>query len=564
MQEQWDKAQRFQDTGSAASLMKLLIKTARAAVSTTKVPFRDDYMTKDDEEAANMVSEASKAQRNAKKKKDKAKADEVSQADDAALCLAARRGVVAKLCQVFIDFPNTAIPVPVSKCRPLTLQEGQRPIREAKVLQCGQLFSVNPHTTPQQMQMVALNHKLTPEEAAEAYKVDIAKDDVWTAEADVDDQPYGISGGQHYHLGIKKSCNANPKLKEYTHAQCHITELFALGWLDKIDTYYREQMDADKALSYTGVDGFQTRQYTNDAAGQAGIQAILPTDLWNSLTSKEKSLLPSKETAITMLVREHNDVAQLSHDSTFREKLQCLRDTCEEQELPPDAAKDGCRGVEEKLLGNMIYKIKVKGKKELLPYLRIALSPTESWDLLQRVFYRHSNWGLKGQRKPKKKKGDDATVPPIYHRQLSILWEQVVPEKVRQTILGQLLDGEITLKDAKDQKTRQVTILTLLKTLLLHMRWDEENHISKEQPSSIQAVKDVLKYELSSDYLDHLVTKCPAVQACTHSWSHYITLTSSHTSSRIVTVLTSQRAMPCVLERAEGSYHAGTRIQRGE
>ena len=516
-QQQWDKAQHFNE--DMVAVMKLLTKTAQAPVSTIKVPLKSSFVKKHDEEATSLVLADSQARRGAKKKKDIAQAEEVSEEDDAALCRAARRGAVAKLCQVLIEPPNTAIPVPYNRCRPLTTLEGQRPLRESKVRKCQHLFSQNPHTTPQQMQMVALDYDLTPDQAAKDYKAIISLDDAWTGSAQPGDLAltYGISGGQHYHLGVQRACEANPKLKEHSHARCHVTEVFAMGWLTRIDSYYQKQKDQDKAHSYTGVDDFETRQYTNDAESQAGIKGILPPALWDSLTPKERTLLPSRETAITMLVREHNDVAQLSDDSTFQEKVQCLRESCEEHNLAPEAASDGCQGVEDTLLGTMAFKIKVKSKKDLMPYLRIALSPQKSWDMLQRVFYLHSAWGLKGQKVPKKKKGAAATTPPLYHRSLSILWEHAVSEDVRTEILSQLLEGDIALKDVKPQKVRQVTIITLLQTLLLHMRWDPVNHASKDEPSSIQAVKDVLKYELSSGYMELLVKSCPAVRAYKHS-----------------------------------------------
>lgn len=405
--------------------------------------------------------------------------EDVAKPATAGRVLAMRRKVVNLLCKIEHkqgkDGPMmTVFPMPRPCCRPLSTSEGQRPVNPLKVAQLKQLILSNPHITPLTMQMIALDRDLPPQAAFKAYQSvckEYSRDSKGQKSSSLP-MAFGISGGQHYFLGMEDALAAEPQLVHSPKAKHFSTELYALGYLTSLDKHFQEMQTADQARMEVGADGYSVYIFNDEQKAEATRRQLLPKTLWEALTPEERCLIPSAKDAVLMLVTEHNDVVQLGSNSTFQQKVVLLRDRAMELKLGPDAANNTCAGVPATELSSLAHRIGCKEKRDLVPYMRIALSPQGSWDRLMTVLEMFKEYKIVGQIKPKqkakKKKGGKSEgdvnppQPKCYYRMLSPLWEPDVSEEARLQILEQLIAGTLNIKHVTAKKREQVCKMNII------------------------------------------------------------------------------------------------------
>lgn len=508
-QEEWDKLLK-RDSYDKRCLQS--IKTQiRSCISATEFSLQRGYL-------ANIHSNAQLAVLS-ELKQPPSEQDEweapPSAFDSAEAMLSGRRRIINLLCKVTTTINGivtSSLPVPSRYVRSLTTREGQRPIREAKVNNIYQLFVGNPDVTPLQMQMVCLNHALIPSEAYDQY-LQVTQN--MPPPNEHVEPLYGVSGGNHYYTAVRKAA-ALPALRRHPKVVYHNSEMYALGWLRKLDEHYEKAAAEDKAHTDIGSDGFPNRRFENFDQAETERQAILPAALWDSMTPAERCVIPSVRDAIAILVREHNDVSNLHEESTFEQKLVWLRDRCEELKLPPEAARLNCKGVPDKEVQNMMYNVKAKKPKDLVPILRVALAPEKSYGMVLTILGMFKNYALKGQQKPKpsKSKNPVKSQPKqknFYDRKITPLFEDGVPEEGRVQILQKLIDGQIELKDVGDLKQDLVAKTRLIATMLTLLSWDFQNNaLANSYPKTFEECLQTIPHAVSDARMEVLVRGCEA------------------------------------------------------
>jgi hypothetical protein len=420
-----------------------------------------------------------------------------------------RRKVINTLCKVEKKLDSTitsSLPIPRTRARLLTTKEGQRPTNPDKVTELAKMIVSNPHTSPLQMQMVVLDTHVTPDKALMDYDAALQK-----SGSHCDLPPlYGVSGGGHYFLAVGEAIKVKPQLASSSKAQFHQCELYAFGWLQVLEDYFLQAEAKDEAQTKVlpGRDNLRIRCFQNFELAEEAMGKLLPQELWAAVSSAERTVIPSVADAINILVREHNEVASLADESTLDQKLTWLRERCQELQLAESAAYRNCAGVPEGEKGSMELKLGVK-TKALVPYLRVALSPPESYGLLMQILKLHREFGLKGQQKPKR---TAAKPKALYPRKLFPLWEENVSESGRVAILTKLVNGDISLNDLVTLKNGHVIRVSLWEVLLLQIAWDANTNVRlKDVPQTIEECTTCFKHQVADVVLNLLVDGCMPV-----------------------------------------------------
>lgn len=244
---------------------------------------------------------------------------------------------------------QTMFPVLRSKMRVMTVAEGQRFPDQALVYTLTELIVANPHATALPLQLMVLDGTAFPE--------DVAKTMMDELEKPSDAPPFGVSGGGHYFSAILAAIEAKPYLANrslletftaqvsvtyiYIHFHQHILfsfqlcsdgclvpaeivcisplffQVFAMGRLNQLWTL----MEAELGPGKTSKHGTMWDLLTDPT--QSKIRRENP---WlQDLSEEELIWAPTAEIALTILVREHNDVPSLHTDVSTLQELVYMR-----------------------------------------------------------------------------------------------------------------------------------------------------------------------------------------------------------------------------------------------